>query len=129
MNEYRIDHTALLLALRARALRKSTRRLARANQRVEAILNAPLRNLDGMGNILHRCQLPARGHERGLDGFRAAVRRVCNDVRSPGRDGDGMEHEVRRLAPRDELNQRSHGHAEIYGPRPRTPVPFAGNYS
>ena len=55
------------------------------------------------------------------DGQRQAIERRGDDV-------CGMEHEVRATCPGYKLGNKSHGFTDSNGPRPRTPIPFAGNY-
>jgi len=126
MNEILIDPTDLLRVFSNRKCRQL--RVAAAN-RVEtylAGLNGQLRNLDRLGDVVQPFERTPGTNWRiaCLNGQRPDVERSSVDVC----DLEDRE-TVRATLSRDELREWQKRNSPMDGPRARTEVPFAGNYS
>lgn len=112
-----------LLANQGRLIRVAASRAGNLNRNLEEIFNAPLRNLDGQGDVVQPREL--QGKDRGTKyphGQRLSIERSSVDVRATESPDEGMEHEVRAQGTRKELNQRSRGYSDSDGCRPRQEV-------
>jgi len=136
-----INPTALFVVLRGRAERhrskwikppKLPESIEALNRAVERILSCGnLRTLDRMGDVVQPGELLARKDRRppNPDGKQQAVEGLHADVCITDERHGEVEPEVRTPGPRDEHRERPHDFTDIHGPRPRTPVPFPGNYN
>jgi len=139
-NEGYIYPTDLFRVLRARAERqrqkwieppKFPESITDSIRALENILSCGhLRNLDRMGDVVQPRELPARRNRRPANpnGKHLAAYRLAFYLRPTDKHNRKIEHEVRATDPRDEPSERPHDFTDIHGPRPRTPVPFSGDY-